>query len=655
MQNEVVNIIGLRPFFLISCMLYCYTMDSSILAGIKSPDDIQNLSGPELVLLSKEIRKKIIEVVGLNGGHLSSNLGVVELTIALHRVFSSPDDAIVWDVGHQCYTHKLLTGRYDRFSTIRKKDGLSGFPKREESPHDFFDTGHSSTSISSAYGLLLARRASGNKGKVIAVIGDGALTGGMAFEGLSHAGQGNSDLIVILNDNKMSISPNTGALSEYLSRLSMRAGYQHFKYHADRAMRHIPGIGQYLFRFVHRFKRGLKGLLFKDNLFVDLGFEYVGPLNGHNVVELEKVLRDVRALNHPVVVHVRTKKGKGYGLAENDPSTFHGIGPFRISDGKVEKFPKHTYTEAFSHALLAVAEKDKRVVAITAAMAKGTGLAAFQRQYPDRFFDVGIAEQHAVTFAGGLAAGGMRPVVAIYSTFMQRAVDQLIQDVALQHFPVIFALDRSGAVPDDGETHQGIYDISLFRPIPGISILCPAGAAELSLMLEWALEQDHPVMLRYPKAPCPTNEPAFLQPIETGRGVFTVHNDSDILIVYTGGMYAEVHTAVDILASSSMPVDCYLLRFIKPIDEGFFLDTVSSYRYVVFVEDGMETGGIAEYLSGLVRRRYPGILTKELAFSELFYPQGTRAEILSSAGLSPVHIADEVKKLHECIPLESLV
>ncbi|MBN2810626.1 MAG: 1-deoxy-D-xylulose-5-phosphate synthase [Spirochaetales bacterium] len=624
-------------------------MNHSILSGIRSPQDLRSLSNIELKNLSNELRKQIIEVVGTNGGHLSSNLGVVELTIALHRVFESPQDQFVWDVGHQCYTHKMLTGRFERFSTIRKKDGLSGFPKREESPHDSFDTGHSSTSISAAYGLLTAKKLRGEPGKVVAVIGDGALTGGMALEALSHAGQGQNDLVVILNDNKMSISPNTGALSEYLSRLTMGASYQRFRYRVDRAVRSIPLIGVFLAKIVHRMKRGLKGLVFKDNLFVDLGFEYVGPLNGHNIEELEKVLRDVRALKRPVVVHVLTRKGKGYSLAENDPSTFHGIGPFCISDGKVEKFDTTSFTEAFSRSLLEEASRDPRIVAITAAMAKGTGLAAFQHRYPDRFFDVGIAEQHAVTFAGGLAAGGMRPVVAIYSTFMQRAVDQLVHDAALQKLPVVFALDRSGAVPDDGETHQGLFDIALFRPVPGVSILAPASAREMSLMLSWALGRDEPVIIRYPKAACPTEQSAFDLPLETGKGVFTQRDGADILIACTGGIYAEVHEAANMLARSSLPVDTYNLRFIKPLDEDFLVSCASGYRAVLFVEDGSETGGITSDLASIVRERLPHVLAASMAFPDIFYPQGTRQEILSFAGLSAVHIYDEALKLRSYI------
>ncbi len=620
-------------------------MSRSLLSLIHSPEDVRTLSGEEITLLAAEIRKRIIDVVGTNGGHLASNLGVVELTIALHRVFDSPRDAFIWDVGHQCYTHKLLTGRADHFDTIRKKDGLSGFPKQLESPHDIFDTGHSSTSISAALGLRMSRQITGESGKVVAIIGDGALTGGMAMEALSHAGEISRDLIVVLNDNKMSISRNTGALSEYLSRLTMGAHYQRFRSRVDRAISIIPLLGGPLSRFVHRFKRGIKGMLFKDNLFVDLGFEYVGPLNGHNVEELEKVFRDVRALSRPVVVHVQTQKGRGYSLAEDDPSTFHGIGPFCISDGKVEKFNTTSFTESFSQALLDCAECDDRIVAITAAMAKGTGLVPFQHRYANRFFDVGIAEQHAVTFAAGLAAGGMRPVVAIYSTFMQRAVDQLIVDVALQNLPVIFAMDRSGPVPDDGETHQGIFDLALFRPIPGISILAPASTVEMRLMLKWAFDQHSPVVLRYPKAPCPTEQEGFSLPVVNGQGVFVQSEGLDSLVVCTGGMFPEVQEAANILGRSGKPVDILNLRFVKPVDEPWFLDAVHKYRNIVFVEDGVITGSISRELESLVHRMNPRTRCTVLAFQELFYPQGTRSDILSAAGLSPAHIADSVTSL----------
>ncbi|MDR2897588.1 MAG: 1-deoxy-D-xylulose-5-phosphate synthase [Spirochaetaceae bacterium] len=631
---------------------------SQILPGITSPADLQRLTHRELRLLSREIRETIIEVVGANGGHLASNLGVVELTIALHRVFGSPDDAFVWDVGHQSYTHKLLTGRFSRFSTLRRRGGLAGFPKRSESEHDLFDTGHSSTSISSALGLLKGRRLSGKNGKVIAVIGDGALSGGMAFEALSHAGQLGDDLIVILNDNRMSIGENFGALSRYLSRLTMTTSYQLFRTNVDKVISSIPLVGKSLSNFIFRFKRGLKGLFLKDNLFSDLGFEYAGPFNGHNIEELEKILERVKLLKRPVVVHVVTQKGRGYSPAENDPAKFHGIGPFCTTDGIVEKFDVLSFTEVFSRSITALAEENSKIVAITAAMAKGTGLAVFQQRYPDRFFDVDIAEQHAVTFAGGLALAGMKPVVAIYSTFMQRAVDQVIHDIALQDAGVVFMLDRSGAVPDDGETHQGIYDIALFRPVPGISMLAPASAAELELFLSWAVCQPGSVVIRYPKNPCPQELSAFSEPLVCGRGVLVgaerslagsvsaEFGSSEALIVCTGGIFPEVYGAAKILAGDGIAADIYNLRFIKPLDEGYFISLASRYSSVLFVEDGAVTGGIGEFLESLLLKAFPAVHTGVCGFPDRFVAQGKRFEILSEIGLDSCSLADRVRSLH---------
>ena len=628
-------------------------MGRSILAGIDSPASLKKLSTREAEALAEEIRKIIVETVSHNGGHLSSNLGVIELTIALHMVFSSPEDAIVWDVGHQCYAHKLLTGRAARFSTIRKKGGLSGFPRRDESPHDVFGTGHASTSISAAYGILTARRMQGSSGKVVAVIGDGALTGGMAYEALSHAGENKKDLIVILNDNKMSIGKNTGALSEYLSRLSMRRRYQRLTLHTERFVRAIPLVGGKLYRLISKLKSGLKTFLLNDNFFMDLGFEYVGPLNGHKIEELRKVLTDVKKLDHPVVVHVVTKKGCGYSYAENDPALFHGIGPFCTSDGTVEKFDRVSFTEAFSALMLEEAGKRPDLVAVTAAMAKGTGLAAFSHRFPSRFFDVGIAEAHAVTFAAGLAAGGLLPVVAVYSTFMQRAVDQVIHDVALQSLPVVFALDRAGAVPDDGETHQGIYDIALFRSVPGLSVLSPVSAEEMRLLFRWAFDRRKPVLLRYPKTTCPTEIPAFSLPVGEGRGIFVEQEGSDALIACTGGIFGEVQEAANILARRDAPVDIYHFRFLKPLDEDYFLEVTAPYRVVVIVEDGIRTGGIGEALEKLLRTARPDLLVGVLAFQESVLADkellpgfvGTRREILEAAALSPGHIAGEVRRL----------
>ncbi len=637
-------------------------MSQSILSEITSPQSLKSLSGREASLLAEEIRGIIVDTASRNGGHLASNLGAVELAIALHSVFSSPDDCIVWDVGHQCYAHKLLTGRFSRFDTIRKKGGISGFPRRDESPHDVFGTGHASTSISAAYGILKAKRLKGDTGKVIAVIGDGAMTGGMAFEALSNAGENRedskktSDLIVILNDNKMSIGQNTGAISKYLSRLSMHRHYQAFKSRTERIVRAVPFMGASLYRFVSRIKSALKKFLLNDNLFMDLGFEYVGPFDGHKISELKRVLSDVKKLDHPVVVHVVTKKGHGCSYAENDPESFHGVGPFCVIDGQIEKPDRLNFTEVFSNILLEEAALRADIVAITAAMKRGTGLSAFARKYPDRFFDVGIAEEHAATFAAGLAAGGLLPVAAIYSTFMQRAADQLIHDAALQSLPVIFALDRAGVVPDDGETHQGLFDIAMFRSVPGIAILSPASAEEMRVLFKWAFDAKRPVIIRYPKAVCPPEMPAFSLPADEGRGVFAEHDCSDALIVCTGGIFGEVQEVSNILAKKDSPVDIYNLRFIKPLDEEYFLEVTARYSSIVIVEDGIKTAGIGEYLEGLLRLAHPEANTSVLAFPEELFAAsgkragipglvGTRQEILEAAGMSPGHIAGEVKRL----------
>lgn len=629
-----------------------------LLSKIHSPQNLKNLSQSEIQQLAQEIRKEIINVVGKNGGHLASNLGVVELTLALHRVFESPKDAIIWDVSHQCYTHKLLTDRYKDFQTLRQKDGISGFTNTQESVHDFFINGHSSTSISSALGLLTARELNNDSGKVIAVIGDGALTGGMAYEALSHAGQLCKNLVVVLNDNQMSIDHNTGAVSRYLSRLTMTGGYQTFRYKVDKLIDKIPYIGRPFEKLVFRLKRALKGLFLTNNLFVDLGFEYVGPLDGHNEALLEKVLKKVSHLHRPVVVHVITKKGRGYSPAENNPELFHGIGPFQISDGTVETFDTTSFTEAFSQIICQKAQENKDIVAITAAMAKGTGLTSFSIKYPDRFFDVGIAEEHAVTFAGGLAKGGKIPVTCIYSTFIQRSVDQMIHDIALQKAHAIFMLDRAGAVPADGVTHQGIFDISLFRPIPDLEILSPVSQNDLKLCFDWAVDKGTCVVIRYPKLSCPTEFPQFSSPVELGRGIFmpctefVIENVTEkqlenhknkVLVVLTGGMYPETQKAVRSVLLEDGYADMYILRFIKPFDETYFVELAKKYHGVVFVEDGVKIGGICEYLKSVLAEN--GILnTKLLGFDDKFFSHGTRDEILEAAGLSVNHIKRAIKQ-----------
>ncbi len=619
--------------------------DGSILAKIHSPGDLSQLDYAEAAQLAGEIREEIVSTVSRNGGHLSSNLGVVELAIVLHRVFSSPKDSIVWDVGHQCYAHKLLTGRADRFSTLRKSGGLSGFPKRDESPHDAFNTGHASTSISAALGLLAAEHLQGGDGKAVAVIGDGALTGGMAFEALSHAGQLNLPIIIILNDNNMSISPNVGGISKYLSRISMKSRYQKIRRWIDRCVKSIPFFGDDLFDIMMRMKRAVKAIFYIDNFFGDLGFEYVGPIDGHQIARLEQVLADVRDLGKPVVVHVITRKGKGYEAAEHDPSSFHGVSSFSAADGLLEPNGGLGFTEAFGESIIRLAKKDKRIAAVTAAMEKGTGLSDFRAAFPERFFDVGIAEEHAVTFAAGLAAKGMRPVVSIYSTFIQRAVDQIIHDTALQNLPVIFALDRAGLVPDDGETHQGIFDIALFRSIPRVNILAPSGKSEMDLMLEWMQNQSAPSIIRYPKAICPSSDPSFSLPLESGRGVFVHKTDAPVCIAFTGSLFDEVICARNILAESDIAADLYNLRFIKPIDEEYLSLVMNSYDYFIVVEEGIMRGGIGEYIVSLGNKIPDGAEIMHIGVPDEFAQLGTRAELLRQCKLDGEGIAERIKQI----------
>ncbi|MCL2804478.1 MAG: 1-deoxy-D-xylulose-5-phosphate synthase [Treponema sp.] len=623
-----------------------------LLQKIKSPQDIKKLTSRELNLLAHEIREQIVSTVAGNGGHLSSNLGVVELSIALHRVFNSPDDKIVWDVGHQCYAHKLLTGRLDSFPLLRKQNGLAGFPKLSESEHDSFNTGHASTSISAALGLLAAGRIQGSKMHSIAVIGDGALTGGLAYEALSHAGHLGLPLVVILNDNKMSISRNVGGLSKYLSRLSMKAKYQTFRRHFDAMAKKIPFVGNAFFNLVVRLKRAVKAVFYIDNFFVDLGFEYVGPIGGHNIQLLIEVLQDVKKLNRPVVVHVITRKGKGFNYAEDAPDSYHGVGSFSVDGGLADTGgPLSSFTEAFSKSLLSLAEKDKRIIAVTAAMKTGTGLSDFASAFPERFFDVGIAEEHAVTFAAGLAALNLKPVVAVYSTFVQRAVDQIIHDAALQKMPVVFALDRSGFVGADGETHQGLFDIPIFRSTPNMTLLAPASENEMMLMFAWALNDNctGPAIIRYPKAQCPIEIDAFSLPLERGRGVWVTKGEKrDVCLAFTGSLYSEALEASQSLKNNGIEADLYNLRFLKPIDEDYLAEIMNSYKLTVFIEEGLREGGFGEYAASLALKR--NIKTKiaalaaEGSFLEEDKALGTREELLAITGLNGKGIADTIWK-----------
>lgn len=491
-----------------------------ILETINTPLDIKKLTLKEMETLAQEIRAYLLDVVSQNGGHLAPNLGVVELTIALHYVFNSPEDKIVWDVGHQSYVHKILTGRREELKTLRQFKGLSGFPKRCESVHDCFDTGHSSTSISAALGLAMARDLKKEKHSVLAVIGDGALTGGMAYEALNHAGQLGTRLIVILNDNEMSITRNVGAMSAYLSRLRTDPFYYRSKEEIRGAVQRIPNIGKRMFKAAERFKGSVKYLLVPGMLFEELGFTYLGPIDGHNLRMLDQVLERARLVTGPVLVHVNTIKGKGYPPAEKYPNKFHGIGPFDLETGKSHRSKSEpTFTEVFGKTVLQIAEKHPEVVTITAAMTDGTGLCEFGRRYPDRFFDVGIAEQHAVTLAAGLAQSGYLPIVALYSTFLQRAYDQIVHDAALQNLHLILALDRAGIVGEDGETHQGVFDLSYLRHIPRMTVMVPKDQSELAAMLKSSLQYQGPIAIRYPRGAGPQMKVDYHLPeLPLGRG-----------------------------------------------------------------------------------------------------------------------------------------
>ncbi len=616
-----------------------------ILSQINSPEDLRALPASLLEPLAGELRAMIMEAVAANGGHLASNLGVVELTIALHRAFRSPQDKIVWDVGHQCYAHKILTGRRDSFKSLRTLGGLSGFPKRSESEHDIVDTGHASTSISSSLGIAIGQERSGTRGKVIAVIGDGALGGGLALAGLNHAGHMRKNIIIILNDNAMSIGRNVGAISSYLSGLTTSRLYQLFRKEFDRTVAGLPVVGTQIIGIISRLKKGMKAVFFRESLFSDLGFEYVGPIDGHDIARMTRIFRNLRNLEAPVVVHVTTRKGKGYPFAEENPTRYHGVAPFSLLNGKFENSSKLTYSEAFSQAIVRLAAEDPRIVAVTAAMADGTGLRALKEASPAKVFDVGIAEENAVTFASGLAIAGLRPVVAIYSTFLQRAVDQVIHDVALPGLPVIFAVDRSGVVSGDGETHQGVFDISLFGSVPGLSIISPASRQEMELCLRWALLRGAPVMIRYPKAVCGPDLEELASPLEEGKGVFVRHHQSEVLLIAVGGILTEALKAAHLLNLRGISADIYSMRFVKPLDEAYLEKVLSLYGCAVLVEETLTRGGLGEHVGRMLHERGSSVRFRSLGVADLFLPHGSRGELLRLARLDGESIARRVEEI----------
>lgn len=568
-----------------------------LLENIRSPQDLRQLSRQELQALCEEMREIIIQTVSDNGGHLASNLGVVELTIALGLVFSPPKDSIVWDVGHQSYPYKLLTGRYPEFSTLRREGGLSGFPNRDENPCDSFTSGHSSASISSALGLSEACRLQNKDGYVVAVIGDGALTGGLAFEGLNNAGQFRRNLIVILNDNTMSISKNVGSLARYLTYMRTKPGYIKAKSSVEDALSRLPLVGRPIARLMRRAKSNIKKLLYNSTIFSDLGFAYYGPFDGHNIRELSETLEAAKLLRKPVLLHVRTYKGKGYQYAEQLPTLYHGISSFDVDTGDPGE-KAQSFSDVFGQTICQLAERNDKLCAITAAMAEGTGLVGFRQQFKNRFYDVGIAEEHAVTFAGGLAVGGMLPVFAVYSTFLQRSYDQLIHDVALQKTKVLLAIDRAGIVGEDGMTHQGLFDVAFLRTIPGVTLYSPAYFQELREQMAYLVESGQGLCaVRYPRG-LELYKPAYFK---SGTKPFSVYGypDAEICIVTYGRMFSFAAEATDKLKAQGVEVKLLKLNQVIPIDDAVVMEA-RGCRQVFFFEEGIRQGGVGEYFASLL-------------------------------------------------------
>lgn len=560
---------------------------------VNSPNDLKKLKSHEVNLLADEIRTFLINSIAKTGGHLASNLGVVELTLALHTVFDTLSDRLIWDVGHQSYVHKILTGRRDKFDTIRQYKGISGFPKRSESPHDHFDTGHSSTSISVGLGMAMARDLNEQKYSIISVIGDGALTGGLAFEALNHLGQSKKDMLVILNDNEMSISQNVGGLSNYLNKIRTNAMYSKVKDDVENLINSVPRFGKTVIKTAEKAKDCIKYLFVPGVLFEELGLKYIGPINGHNYIELCKALKACRNMRGPVLLHVMTQKGKGYTLAEKYPEKFHGVTPFKVNTGKASRVIKGiSYSKIAGNALIDCAKSNEKVVAITAAMPDGTGLSEFANCFPKRFFDVGIAEQHAITFAAGLAAQGYKPFFAVYSTFLQRGYDQIIHDVCLQNLPVTFLIDRAGLVGNDGETHHGVFDISFLLPIPNLTIMAPKDGIELKQMIDFSMTINSPVAIRYPRGTPETMNQSPDYNIKMNKGEVLYEKGSDVLIIAVGHLNPlAVQVSDKLFKTRAIKSTVINPRFIKPLDSDLLLRYASKSEKIYVMEDNVELGG----------------------------------------------------------------
>jgi 1-deoxy-D-xylulose-5-phosphate synthase len=615
----------------------------TLIDKINNPEDLKKLSTKELTQLSQEIRAFLIDSVSKTGGHLASNLGVVELTIALHKIFNLPKDKIVWDVGHQAYVHKILTGRKGRFSTLRKFGGLSGFPKPNESEYDAFATGHSSTSISAALGMARARDIKGEKSSVVAVIGDGALSGGMAFEALNDAGMSKTDMIVILNDNNMSISQNVGSLSGYLSKLRTDPTYMTIKDDIENIVKKIPAVGTNLFKSAERVKESIKQLVVNGMLFEELGFTYLGPIDGHDIGKICEVLKGARQRKGPILIHVVTKKGKGYQFAEAKPDIFHGIDRFKVETGESLKASSINYSKVFGEEMVMEGEKNTKLVAITAAMPDGTGLKPFSLKFPDRFFDVGIAEQHAVTLAAGLAANGIKPVFAVYSTFLQRGYDQVVHDVCIENLPVTFAIDRAGIVGEDGETHQGVFDVSYLRSIPNLTILSPKDINEFRMMLKWVFKYNGPVAIRYPRGGDEDQDLGKYDEIEKGKWeVLTKGNSVAILAV--GRMVQNAFEAAKRLREKGIEAELVNCRFIKPLDNAMLQDLFKRHKKIFTIEDNLIQGGFgSSVLEQASVMDFDGRI-KLMGYPDEFIVHGSQGILYKEFGLDAEGIYENILK-----------
>ncbi|WP_321016880.1 1-deoxy-D-xylulose-5-phosphate synthase [Hungatella effluvii] len=615
-----------------------------ILELINGPEDIKKLTGKELDILRQEIRDFLIGKISRTGGHLASNLGVVELTMAIYLVFDLPKDKIICDVGHQSYTPKILSGRKGEFDDLRQYGGMSGFPKRKESPCDAFDTGHSSTSISAGLGLAQARDVSGQDHFVVSVIGDGALTGGMAYEALNNAARMKKNFIIILNDNNMSISENVGGMSRYLNGIRTGDGYLDLKKYVTNVLSRIPVIGDELIDKISRTKNGIKQLLIPGMLFENMGITYLGPVDGHDVKALARALKEAKKLDHAVLVHVITKKGKGYEPAEKNPSRFHGVEPFDVLTGESKKEKKNpSYTDVFSKTICQLAEKDPKITAVTAAMPDGTGLKRFSRLYPDRFFDVGIAEEHAVTSAAGMAAGGLKPVVAVYSSFLQRGFDQILHDVCIQNLPVVFAVDRAGLVGSDGETHQGIFDLSFLSAIPNMSIFAPKNLWELKAGLEFAVSFGGPFAIRYPRGEAYRGLKEFNAPVEYGRGEM-LYEEKDIALLAVGSMVSTGEHVREKLKSEGWSCTLANGRFVKPFDEELADRLAKNHWLIVTMEENVLQGGYGLMVTRYIHEHYPHVKVMNIAIPDGYVEHGNVSLLRKGLGIDSDSVIWRMKK-----------